>query len=311
MPHSDMIRLAAMFAFACTLLAPLEAQERHAAVLLDDGRRLEGRVLEMDLEQLAIEVDGKVVRVPASSIRSCRFRDGDDPASRAVLEDEKANAAASKPAAGKPEAGSAADVKAPATAAADPAAAPEAGTAAPEAAPEAPPGPAEPKISWSGPLQDPIDPGSPQNVPVDMRHRFHLKRRIEALDRAYPWLAPAAPSQWISLGLLLLVGSGLIVHMSVHICGGERPRLGRSVGLGIWYLLTAFAQVAMVPVNDLSVSVMVLFNGSVSLFWLCLLFGLTRGQAIVAQVVQLGFGALVFAILELVTSLLGSMGMTA
>ena len=281
-----MIRLAALFAFACSLLAPVQAQERHAAVCLEGGRKLEGRVLEMDLEQLVIEVDGKVVRVSASSIRSCRFRDGSDPASQALQEGQKGESAQEKPAA---------------------AAEPPAATTAAAKVPAVP----EPKISWTGPLQDPIDPTSPENVPVDMRHRFHLKRRIEALDQAYPWLAPAAPSQWISLGLLLLVGSGLIVHMSVHICGGERPRLGRSVGLGIWYLLTAFAQVALVPVHDLSISVMVLFNGSVSLFWLCLLFGLTRGQAIIAQVVQLGFGALVFAILELVTSLLGSMGVSA
>ena len=115
----------------------------------------------------------------------------------------------------------------------------------------------------------------------------------------------------MSLGLLLLVGSGLLVHLSVHVAGGERPRLGRSVGLGVWYLLTAFGQVALVPVHDLSVSVMVLCNGSLSLFWLCLLFGLTRGQAVIAQVVQLGFGALVFAALELVSSLLGSIGVAA
>jgi len=280
MRTSAMIRLVALFAFACSLLAPLEAQERRATVRLEDGRTFEGRVLEMDLEQLAIEVDGKVVRLPATNIRSCRFRDSDDPASRALREDEKGEGAADK----------------------------QPAEAAEKADDGAVPEPHKPNISWSGPLRDPVDPTSPEVVPVDMRHRFHLKRRIEALDRTYPWLAPAAPSQWISLGLLLLVGSGLIVHMSVHICGGEKPRLGRSVGLGVWYLLSAFAQVSLVPVNDLSVSVMVLINGSMSLFLLCLLFGLSRGQAVVAQVVQLGFGLLVFAILELVTSLLGSMG---
>ncbi|MGC6486279.1 MAG: hypothetical protein ACON4Z_01420, partial [Planctomycetota bacterium] len=163
-------------------------------------------------------------------------------------------------------------------------------------------------VPWRGPLADPVDPTDPLNVPVDQRHELHLRPRIEALDRAYPWLAPAAPPQWVSLGLLLLVGSGLLVHLSVRVAGADRPRLGRSVGLGVYYLATTLAQVAFVPVNDLSVSVMVLLNGSLSLFWLRQLFGLTRGQAVVAQVVQLGFGAGVFAALELVTSLLGTIG---
>jgi hypothetical protein len=56
---------------------------------------------------------------------------------------------------------------------------------------------------------------------------------------------------------------------------------------------------------------MVLLNGSLSLFFLRKLFSLTRGQAVVAQVMQLGFGAGVFAMLELVTSLLTTIGVSA
>ena len=123
--------------------------------------------------------------------------------------------------------------------------------------------------------------------------------------------APAAPPQWVSLGLLLLVGSGLLVHLSVNIAGADRPQLGRSVGLGLWYLATALGQVALVPVNDLSVTVMVLLNGALSLFLLRQLFGLQRAQAFVAQVVQLGLAALTFAGLELVNSLLGSIGVAS
>ena len=293
-----MNRFTALVVFACSTLAPLAAQERLASVQLVDGRKLEGKVLEMDLEHLAVEVDGKVLRLPASSIRNCRFRDGDDPATQALKEDEQAERSAL--AAG--EAGTSTSTTA------SPTPPPEHDAAAAVAA--APLGEPAPAVTWTGPLQDPIDPTSPANVPVDLRDRYHLRRRIDALDRAYPWLAPAAPSQWISLGLLLLVGSGLVVHMAVRVSGADRPRLGRSVGLGVYYLTTALAQVALVPVNDLSVSVMVLINGSMSLFLLCMLFGLTRGQAIVAQVVQLGFCALVFAILELVSSLLGTMGIS-
>ena len=128
------------------------------------------------------------------------------------------------------------------------------------------------------------------------------------LDRAYPWLAPAAPSQWISLGVMLLVGLSLIVHLSVRVAGGEKPRLGRSMGLAIWFLVTGFLQVAMVPVNDLSVVLMILLNSSLALFGLVGLFGLGRSGAAVALMVQLGFAMLVFGILELVTALLGSVG---
>ena len=109
-----------------------------------------------------------------------------------------------------------------------------------------------------------------------------------------------------------------------HLCRGDygpaRPDDGglhrlyrneRGIGLGLYYLGTTLAQVALVPVNDLSISVMVLLNGTLSLFFLRKLFGLTRGQAVVAQVMQLGFGAGVFAMLELVTSLLTTIGVAA
>ena len=130
------------------------------------------------------------------------------------------------------------------------------------------------------------------------------------LDTAYPWLAPAAPSQWISLGLLLLVGAGLIVHLSVHIAGGEELVLGRSVALGIWYLVTGLGQVALVPINDLTVVLMLLLNSTLALFGLVALFGLPRVGAVIALLIQLGFGVLVYGILELVTALLGSVGVT-
>ena len=271
-----MLRVFASLLFLCALVPPIAAQERYAEVLMDGGERLVGRVVEMDLDQLALEVAGGTVRLDASKLRSCRF---------ATLEELEREAA-------EQEALRAQQQQAAVAAAAEPAAA-------------APPRPALP---WSGPLPDPVDPSDPNLVPVDQRHELHLMPRIEALDRAYPWLAPAAPPQWVSLGLLLLVGSGLLVHLSVRIAGADRPRLGRSVGLGLYYLGTTLAQVALVPVNDLSISVMVLLNGTLSLFFLRKLFGLTRGQAVVAQVMQLGFGAGVFAMLELVTSLLGTIG---
>ncbi|HEB52338.1 MAG TPA: hypothetical protein ENI87_03675 [bacterium] len=137
------------------------------------------------------------------------------------------------------------------------------------------------------------------------------QRRMAQLEARYPWLAPLRPTQWFSIGLLLLIGSGLIVHLSVVVAGAEMPELGRSVMLGIWYLATGLGQVAIVSVNDLSVVLMLLANTTMALFGLCSLFGLSRFGALVAMLVQLGFGALVFGVFELVTALLGTVGAAA
>lgn len=293
-----MIRLAALGGVLFALLAPAVAQERLALVQLEDGRRLEGRVLKMNLKLLEIEVGNKILRVPASLIRSCQFQESDDPATRALRESDEGN---------RPAAAATLDENATAEAQ-DPAPAP-AGEIAPAASKEAAAAANPSRITWTGPLQDPVDPSSPEAVPVDQR-RSHLHRRIGMLDRAYPWLVPAAPSQWISLGIMLLVGLGLIVHMSVHVAGGEKIQLGRSMGLGVWYLLTGLAQVAMVPVNDLSIVLMILLNSTLSLFGLVGLFGLPRTGAVVALMVQLGVAVLVFGLLELVTALLGTVGVS-
>lgn len=302
-----MIRLAALGGVLFALLAPLVAQERLASVQLEDGRRLEGRVLKMNLKLLEIQVGNKILRVPASLIRSCQFQESDDPATQALREsaagDSPAGVAVASPLDEKATAVAQDPVPVPA-----PAPAPAA-EVAPAASKPAAPAAKTSRITWTGPLQDPVDPSSPDAVPVDQR-RSHLHRRIGMLDRAYPWLAPAAPSQWISLGIMLLVGLGLMVHMSVHVAGGEKSQLGRSMGLGVWYLLSGLAQVAMVPVNDLTIVLMILLNSTLSLFGLVGLFGLPRSGAVVALMVQLGVVVLVFGILELVTALLGSVGVS-
>lgn len=290
-----MVRRAALLLLLGSLLALAPAQGRYVEVVLAGGETLSGRVVEMELDHLSVEVDGEVVRLESAALRSCRFSSAEE---RALT---TASAGAQQAPAGVPGAQPAA------------VAAPEQGPTAPAVEPEiAPPAPAaEVALPWDRPLPDPVGLTDPESVPVDLRHRFLLQPRLEAFDRAYPWLAPAAPPQWVSLGLLLLVGSGLLVHLSVNIAGADRPQLGRSVGLGLWYLATALGQVALVPVNDLSVTVMVLLNGALSLFLLRQLFGLQRAQAFVAQVMQLGLAALTFAGLELVNSLLGSIGVAS
>lgn len=323
-----MIRLLASVVLAFTLLPTAVAQERFASVKLEDGRSLHGRVLKMNLELLEIEVDNKVLKIPASQVRSCRFKMGVDPATVGAGDEAEKKTPVSSTAAEKP-----ADEAAPAarptpapghpslqqpapqqpalqqTALQQPAsgASPEQDQEPPAAKTEATEGS---RITWQGPIPDPVVPGSAESIPVDQRNRSHWQRRIGALDRTYPWLAPAAPSQWLSLGLLLLVGCGLGVHMSVRVVGGEAVQLSRSTGLGVWYMVTGLLQVAMVPVNDLSVVLMILANTTLSLFAMCTLFGLARLNAVLALTIQLGVGLLVFGVLELVTALLGSCGVT-
>jgi hypothetical protein len=246
---------------------------------------LQGTVIAMDLASLQLQVGDVVHTIAATRYRSCKFEALPDPATAG----EEATAVAT------PEMASAVG--------------PDAGQSAGTGKAEA--GRPTPRVSWSGPLPDPVDPAEAEVLPHDLRGRSRLRGRLEALDEAYPWLAPTEPSQWFSLGLLLAVSLSLVVHFSVGIAGAESASLGRSSGLAAWYLLTALLQFAIVPIHDFAVVLMLLSNTTVSLFWLCALFGLSRGGAMVAFLIQLGFGLLGFGVLELVTALLGSIGTTA
>jgi hypothetical protein len=286
---SVMIRLAALGGLLFSLLAPVAAQERLASVGLKDGRVLEGRVLSMNLKVLKIEVGNKVLKVPTSLIRNCQLQEPIDSVTQAPRE----SASVGQPDVRK----NAAHLGKEATARSQQPAPSPGVESAPAVNKAAVVGSKDLHITWAGPLADPVD-----------ERRYHMHRRIGLLDRAYPWLAPAAPNQWISLGAMLLVGLGLMVHLSVHVAGGEKAQVGRSMGFGFWYLVSGLAQVAMVPVNDPSIVLMIMLNSTLSLFGLVGLFGLPRIGAVVALMVQLGVVVLVFGILELVTALLGSVG---
>ena len=268
-------------------LAP--AQDREATVELDDGKVLVGKVLAMDLQTLQLQVDGANVAIEAARIRSCRFRPIEPAAAGATGEGAPAPAAATEgPATGVGE-GKVDDPAAPAR---------------DEAVP------ARPRITWRGPLQDPVDPEAAAQLPHDLRSS-RLRGRLEALDHAYPWLAPTAPAQWFSLGLILAIGATLVVQLSVRVAGAEIPSLGRCFGVAAWYLLTTFLQVAGVAVSDLTVVLMLLANTSLALFWLVALFDLPRLNALIAFAIQLGFVGLGWGVLELVTAVLGSIGVHA
>jgi hypothetical protein len=244
MPMASLLRLLIVLVAG---LLPLLAQERYATVEMLDGKLYAGRVVEMSLEVLQIDVGGQLIELPSAQVKT--FRGSSEPPARTT-----------------------------------------------------------PGVSWTGPLPDPVDPEAAMATPHDRRRLARLRARLELLDERYPWLAPAAPSQWLSLGLLTLAALGLSVFLSARVAGAEAAEGSRSFVLGVWYFLTALAQVALVPVHDFSVALMLLANTSLALFWLRLLFGLTRVGAIIALAVQLGFVVLGFGILELVTSVLASVG---
>lgn len=280
--------LSMLFALLVACLAP--AQERRATVQLDDGKVLAGTVLAMDLSTLQMQVGHEVVTLPAARIKSCRF-----------------DASASAESDGPVGENSAAATPAPAGAGANESSSPS--TAGEKQDPSAgDKAPSKPRITWKQPLPDPVDPEAAAELPHDLRRTSRLRARLEALDQKYPWLEPTAPTQWVSLGLLLAIASTLVVHLSVRFAGAEAAGTGRCFGLTAWYLLTGFLQVAMVPVNDLSVTLMLLANTTMALFWVGALFALPRVNALIAFAIQLGFVAFGWGVLELVTALLGSVG---
>ena len=277
-----MMRLLALVVLLHALIASAAAQQRYATVRLEGGRELQGRVLEMNLEELKLVVGEEVLSLPANKIRTCRFQD-EPPAAAPAGEVAPAAPAGEAPAE-----------------AVDPAEAAEAVDPAEEGAGEAP----KPHVTWTAPRPDPVDPSALDVLPVDERDLSRLQRRIGKLDEFYPWLAPAAPAQWLSLGLFLLVGAGLFVHFSVYVAGADRPHVLRSAGLGVGYCIAGVGQLALAPVTDLSITMMLTLNVSFALFLLCKLYSLTRLQALTAMVVQLGSCAAFYGLLELVTRLL-------
>jgi hypothetical protein len=254
----------------------LGAQERRAVVRLDDGRVVSGRVLAMDLSTLQLNVGGEVVTLPADRIRSCRF-DGEE----------------------------AAEPVAPEAAAAEPDAVPTGGTAVEPAPVRSEPG----SVTMPAPVDAGLAPDTDEAaLPLDVRNRSRLRTRLEALDERYPWLAPAAPSQWISLGLLLFAFASLVVHTSTKVTGSEHAGLPRSMPLAAWYLVTICLQVALVPASDFTTVAVLVCNPALALFWLTTWFGLSRGASVLAFAIQLGFVVLGFGVLELVDALLKSIG---
>jgi hypothetical protein len=167
------------------------------------------------------------------------------------------------------------------------------------------PGPdgGQPRAATAPGAQEPQDAAAD---PQPFGRPAYFRSRMAALEEVYPWLVPTMPTQWISCGLLLFAVLSLVVHLSTSVVAGESPNFGRSVFVAFWYLVTGALQMIMVPPLAFATLVMLVANPALALFWLRQLFGLSRGAAVVALAVQLGFAVVGYGLLELVSSLLHS-----
>jgi len=259
-----------LFAVLWTLLLSAFgfAQQRTAAVSLDDGRVLHGRVIAMDLKSLQIQVGTEVLTIPTASINTCHIE--------TVPED---------PATATP--GLAEPVR--------------------EASPGAAQPPRRPVVVVVPAALDESELDE-ESLPHDRRNRSLWQQRIEAFDAMYPWLAPAAPTQWISLGLLLFAGLSLFVHLSTWVGGADSPAFGRAMAIALWYVVSGLLQVAFVPARDVAVVIMLTANTTLALFLMRASFGLTRSATVVALAVQLGLVTVAYGVLTLVDAVLASLG---
>ncbi len=275
-----MLRLVVLL-LGLLVLGPLRAQDRQAKVTTNTGNVVVGKVVAMDLDGLQIQVGEQLVTIAAADIRTCQF---DDSSPRSSVEQSP-----------RPDA-------APTVA---PAPAP---SAAPGGAPPAAAGEAARPMRVRLPLPDAEVEGQDQSSKALPTRQSRLRARIAVIDEAYPWLVPTEPMQWLSVALLLFACVSLVVHLSVSVVGAENNAAGRSMAMAVWYIVTAFLQVALVPSIQLATFVMLILNPALALFWMRNLFAMTRGGALVAFAVQLGFLLLGYGVLEMVTSLLGSIG---
>lgn len=226
----------------------------------------------MALGSLQLAIGGEIVTLEAKDIKKC-----------VITSDEQASAAAPG-ASGEGE----------------PAASQE-----PKPAGQAPP---HVVLVQTPPSAEDAGSGDPEQLPHDVRHRSLVKQRLAALDAAYPWLCPTETTQWWSLGALLFSLLSLFIYGSVKIAGTECASFGRSVGLSLVYLGVAAVQFAFVPINDLATFALLFGDTALVLFLVRSAFGLPRLNAVLALAVQVGFLVVAFGVLQLVDSLLRSVG---
>lgn len=287
----SLLRLALpVYVFAAALCG----QERHATVKLDGGVTLEGAIVAMDLEHLELRTADGLVSIPSGRIRRFAYLDASG---------EPEPAAPRRAVGGSPPPPDVDEPQGEGDYLAD--AAIDSAMPLGEGARTAP---ARAIRGSSAPHALGVESDGDAEPPFDLRHTSRFAARVALLDARYPWLVPAVPMQWASLGLALFALLSLAIQSAIKVAAGESPEFSRSVRLAAVYLLAAGAQFSFVPVNDFAMVVTLLANPAVVLFLHCRWFGLGRIAALLALAVQLGFLVLGFGALELVDALLASIG---
>jgi len=179
------------------------------------------------------------------------------------------------------------------------------------------PNAAQPVVSADGPASAhaPIAAASEQRAGVQSRPTVRSGRRlwhqrIQAMDLRFPWLFPAEPLQWISLGIMLFALLSLAVHFGARIAATEPVTFGRATGLALWFLMSGVAQVALVPGVAPAVVGCIIVNSILALLMFKLAYGLSVGAGVIAFVllnIQAGVG---YALLLLIDATLRSIGNT-
>jgi hypothetical protein len=281
-----MPRLLAILLALQLLVCVTAQEERRATVRLDNGTELQGTVVELDLRQLQLRTEKGVVTIPAVRILKFSFEQAEpsDPAPAPTSGEPVAvtgPVSPATPALADPAAPVTATGQAPGVAPVPPAAAPAGETAAKPA------------------------PVSIEDAPA-VRSRTHWQARLRNLGASYTWLLPDGAAQWVSIGLLLFLTLALSIYSSVRLASGEVVEFARCTVLSAWFMATGFLQVALVPSSPFAAAVMLLANPALALFWLRVLFGLSRSAAIVAFTIQLGFLVVSYGVLNLLDSILAS-----
>lgn len=310
-----MPRLLALL-LALQLLVCAHAQtERRAVVRLEDGTELQGEVVAMDLQQLQLRTAEGVVTIPAVRIAKCSIESvpstqpppagapaptpspvqpPQEPAApaQAIQEPGPAATGAREPAEiGVPDTAASHDGQEPAN---------QPTTSEQDSPAVAAPTVGGPKPRSARPLPD--EPDTTTGVPS----RTYWKARLASFERTYSWVVPDGVAQWCSVGLSLFLVLALSLYSSVRLASGELVEFSRCVFLSAWFLGTGFLQVALVPGNHLAAVIVLLANPALALFWLRVLFGLSRSAAIVAFTIQVGMFALAYGMLNLLDSILAS-----
>lgn len=143
-----------------------------------------------------------------------------------------------------------------------------------------------------------------------VRYRSLWQKRLDALDRRYPWLFPAEPLQWISLGVMLFALLSLAVHFAARMAASDSLQFGRALFLGAWLLLTSVGLLAVLPPHNQALFGAIVGNLVATTILYAIVYGLSFGGAVLAVFLLAIEGGIGFGLLQLVDATLRSIGNT-